>query len=590
MIAHNPSIAQAALLSPPFAVLTYLLPPGFGAEFWRPGLRLAVPLGKTIRPALLLETDVFSARTGEKKSAAGHNNPAAGSFTLKEIIWPLENTPLLTPEYLEFARQLALRQAQPLGRTLAAMLPAGLRALKLRLRFLAEGAPPLDLDLTALARSSAEERLRLAGLWQSGHGRVYKLRESADEEFYRLKLSPPWPVRPSAARQIKILEFIAEWGRASRKQILTRLGADMAPSLKILLERGLLELRREETAKTDANADAAAWQRRYDPLLRTPPPFALNQEQQEALNLCVEAVMGRRAETHLLYGVTGSGKTAVYLELAARTLLEGRSVLLLAPELALANKLKHDVEKRFPGLPTRLFHSDQSPAGREACFQELARADAPHLVIGARSALFLQINNLGLIVLDEEHDASFKQDERFNYSAKELAWFLAGRLKIPLLLGSATPDLKSFYAAEQGRIHLHRLTKRVGGGSLPEARLELLSRRAINPGGLLTPESARELAACVKHPAQPARFRSQYVLPLLRTKRALPQLRNIPDLPQTAGKTALPLLRTQRGFPAALPRLRQHDLPAHGRRHGKIGRISEQLPARGYTCFAPGSG
>ncbi|MDR2503933.1 MAG: primosomal protein N' [Deltaproteobacteria bacterium] len=502
MIAHDPLVAQAALLSPPFAILTYALPSGFGVEFWQPGLRLAVPLGKTLRPALLLETDVFSAWAGGQKSTAKRNNPATGSFILKEVVWPLENAPLLTQNYLEFARQLALRQSQPLGRTLAAMLPVGLRTLKLRLHFFPEGTPPLDLDLPALARSSTEERLRLAELWRSGHGRVYKLRESADEEFYRLKLSPPWPVRPSAARQIKILEFMAEWSRASRKQILKHLGAEMAPSLKILLERGLLELRREETAKTGVGVDATAWRRRYGPLLRTPPPFALNQEQREAMNLCLEAIIGHRAETHLLYGVTGSGKTAVYLELAARTLLEGRSVLLLAPELALANKLKHDAEKRFPCLPTRLFHSDQSPAGREACFKDLARTNVPYLVIGARSALFLQIDNLGLIILDEEHDASFKQDERFNYSAKELAWFLAGRLQIPLLLGSATPDLKSFYAAEQGHIHLHRLTKRVGGGSLPEARLEPLSRRAVNPGGILTPESARELAACVKQGGQ----------------------------------------------------------------------------------------
>ncbi|MCL1888992.1 MAG: primosomal protein N' [Desulfovibrionaceae bacterium] len=478
-------VAQAALMSPPFTTLSYILPAGFAPEFWKPGLRLAVPLGRSLRAAVLLESG--PAVPGKKTA-----------FTLKEIIWPLEQDPLLSAEYLEFARQLALRQAQPLGRALAAMLPAGLRDTRFRLRFFKDGRP-LDLDLPETARLDPEERAALARLWQAGQALPLRSREKGEEEICRLRVSPPWPLRPFAKRQIRLLDFLEERRKASRKEVLEALGTDGAAALKALLDRGLVEIAREEPETPEDGGSLEAWLERYGPVLRSAPPFALNQEQRAALEGCLDPLKDRRAETRLLYGITGSGKGAVYLELAARTLLSGRGSLLLAPELALAGKLQEEAQARFPGLPTYLFHSDQSPARREACFRELARSEAPYLAVGARSALFLPLKNLGLIVLDEEHDASFKQDERFSYNAKELAWFLAHQQRALLLLGSATPDLKSFHAAEQGRIPIHRLDQRAGGGEIPAITLEPLP---APKGRILTTGSAKVLQDCLERGEQ----------------------------------------------------------------------------------------
>jgi primosomal protein N' (replication factor Y) len=488
-------LALAALLSPPFSTLTYLLPAGFTPEFWRPGLRLAVPLGRSLRAALLLEA-------GDEIAGSSGAGEGGRAFALKEIIWPLERSPLLSPEYLDYARELALRQAQPLGRALAGMLPAGLRSAGARLRFFISGAEGIgdgktgvrDMDLPRIREAGEEERLVLARCWQSGQGGVLRMRENADEELYALRILPPWPVRPSALRQIALLEFLEGRGFLSRRRILRELGAESAGLLKLLTERGLLEARREMPEEPEAGGEAAAWLRRYAPVLELPPAFALNGEQRAALE-DLSALAGKtQPAVRLLHGITGSGKTAVYLELASRVLRQGRSVLLLAPEVALALKLKADVKERFPGLPVLLFHGYQTQAGREAVFRKTAGTEEPALIVGTRSALFLPLKNIGAIVLDEEHDSSFKQEERLSYQAKELAWFRAERQKALLVLGSATPDVKTFYAAEQGKIGLHTLKNRVGGGTLPLVGLIPMPRAS---GRGLMEESLRELKACV---------------------------------------------------------------------------------------------
>lgn len=485
-----------ALLSPPFSTLSYQLPTGFPECFWKAGLRLAVPLGRGLRSAVLLR---LSAAPGQLEE----------DFTLKEVAWPLEQEPLLSEAYLDFARQFALRQAQPEGRMLAGMLPPGLRSLKngnswLRARFF-EGGLAKDFELPELQALSGAERARLAALWLAGQGKVLKTGEEADLEIYGLQASPPWPLRPSAAKQLALLEYIFSQGRgrATRRQILRDLGAGHSQALRQLLAKGLLT-REDPFAGGLAEAapevdDGAAWLDKYRPILASPPPFELNPEQQAALGDLEELLQEGKPATRLLYGVTGSGKTAVYLEFCARTLLRGKSALLLVPEVALALKLRRDIQERFPGLPLHFFHGYQSAALRENCFRDLARraaGRAPALILGTRSALFLEIPNLGAVILDEEHDSSFKQDERLYYQAKDLAWFRAGQSNAPLVLGSATPDLKTFYAAEQGLIKMHRLSGRVGGGELPQVSLVPLGA-SPGKGGLLTPESAQALQECL---------------------------------------------------------------------------------------------
>jgi primosomal protein N' (replication factor Y) len=489
--------AEVALLSPPFGTLSYQLPAGFPEYFWKAGLRLAVPLGRGLRSAVLL-----------RRGRAATADPEG--FILKEVVWPLEREPILSEAYLDFARQFALRQAQPEGRMLAGMLPPGLRILKngrswLRLRFFDNGLAE-DFDLPELQALSGLARARLAALWLAGQGQALRGGEEADLDIYGLRAAPPWPLRPSASRQLALLEYIFSQGRGrvSRRQILRELGPDYTQSLRQLLARGLLAKEdpfAESPAASSADLpDAAAWLRQYRPVLESPPPFELNPEQRAALADLEELMRAGKPATRLLYGVTGSGKTAVYLELCAKTLLSGKSALLLVPEVALALKLRRDIQERFPGLPLYFFHGYQSAALRENIFRDLAHRSAgraPALVLGTRSALFLEIPNLGALILDEEHDSSFKQDERLYYQAKDLAWFRSGQYGAPLVLGSATPDVKTFYAAEQGRIRMHRLSGRVGGGELPRVSLAPLGAGASSTSGLLAPESARALRDCL---------------------------------------------------------------------------------------------
>ncbi|MFG6375448.1 MAG: DEAD/DEAH box helicase family protein, partial [Desulfovibrio sp.] len=182
------------------------------------------------------------------------------------------------------------------------------------------------------------------------------------------------------------------------------------------------------------------------------PPFELNPAQKKALRELGEALKSPGAETRLLYGVTGSGKTAVYLELARAVFERGQSALLLAPEVALAQKLLRDAKIQIPHVPVFLYNGYQSPQKRERLFRLLAARNSPCVVIGTRSSLFLPLPNPGCIIIDEEHDASFKQDETLPYNAKEAAWYRMGKLGGLLVLGSATPDIKKFYASQNGMI------------------------------------------------------------------------------------------------------------------------------------------
>lgn len=154
-----------------------------------------------------------------------------------------------------------------------------------------------------------------------------------------------------------------------------------------------------------------------------PAPFCLNEDQRAALESLRTALDRESAASRLLFGVTGSGKTAVYLELAQLCLARGKSLLLLAPEVALAHKLRRDAACALPDAPLFFYHGYQSAVRREATFRALAARREACLIVGTRSALFLPVPRLGCVVLDEEHDASFKQDESLPYQAKEVAWF-----------------------------------------------------------------------------------------------------------------------------------------------------------------------
>ncbi|MBP6251171.1 MAG: primosomal protein N' [Rubrivivax sp.] len=198
-----------------------------------------------------------------------------------------------------------------------------------------------------------------------------------------------------------------------------------------------------------------------------PPPLRPLTPEQAAALVRLEALA---PGTVLLHGVTGSGKTELYLRAAARALDAGRQVLVLVPEINLTPQLEARFAERFPGRLLVAQHSGLTPAQRLRHWLAAHRGEAD-LVLGTRLSVFTPLPRLGLIVVDEEHDPSFKQQDGARYSARDLAVYRGQLERVPVILGSATPSLESWQRADEGRYTRLTLAARVGGGTLPRLRL-----------------------------------------------------------------------------------------------------------------------
>ena len=432
--------AQIALCSPPWSTLAYSVPQIFSGNVLARGMRVIVPLGRnSLRVGVILSLEEYS-----------------GEMRLKDIFWPLEKAPLLTDDLFDLANDMAVRQGTSPGFVLGHVLPNGLRQPACRLR----GQEQM-IDIRKLKNCPPEEYETWAKNFANGLVDILPPGiDAAASEYCVLQVDPPWPVRPAAKRQLAVLDFLANNGSASRRWLMKSLNITV-DVLKNLVGQGLIKI------EVDTAADETA------PGLMPPPspPFELNPAQKKALRELGEALKSPGAETRLLYGVTGSGKTAVYLELARAVFERGQSALLLAPEVALAQKLLRDAKIQIPHVPVFLYNGYQSPQKRERLFRLLAARTSPCVVIGTRSSLFLPLPNPGCIIIDEEHDASFKQDETLPYNAKEAAWYRMGKLGGLLVLGSATPDIKTFYASQNGQIPMLCLSQRASGKGLPPIEL-----------------------------------------------------------------------------------------------------------------------
>ncbi|MCB1526228.1 MAG: primosomal protein N' [Hyphomicrobiaceae bacterium] len=189
-------------------------------------------------------------------------------------------------------------------------------------------------------------------------------------------------------------------------------------------------------------------------------------DQNQAVMALKSAVDAGNFSVSLLDGVTGSGKTEVYFEAVARALAKGRQALIMLPEIALTSQFMGRFEARFGGAPVE-WHSALSPADRGRAWKWVARGEA-RVVVGARSALFLPYSDLGLIIVDEEHDASFKQDDRVHYQARDMAVVRGSLGAFPVILASATPSIESHVNARSGRYRHVVLPGRYSGAELPE--------------------------------------------------------------------------------------------------------------------------
>ena len=226
--------------------------------------------------------------------------------------------------------------------------------------------------------------------------------------------------------------------------------------------------------------------------------------QKEAAGEIVELVRKGGFSSSLIDGVTGSGKTEVYFEAIAETLRQGRQVLILLPEIALTASFLERFQDRFGAKPGE-WHSDLSPRMREKVWRGIITGEV-QVVAGARSALFLPFENLGLIVVDEEHDPAYKQEERVFYNARDMAVVRARIGDFPVVLVSATPSVESRVNAQTGRYNVVHLPTRFGEAALPDLHLVDMRRHPPERGGFLSPVLLRAIGKTIERGQQSLLF------------------------------------------------------------------------------------
>lgn len=262
-----------------------------------------------------------------------------------------------------------------------------------------------------------------------------------------------------APKQAALLALLAEAPQGLTQEMITSEAGASGAQLNKMADKGWVEVtERLLEPQTGGGTE-------------TPPQ--LNDEQADAVAAVGDGL--DRFAVYLLDGVTGSGKTEVYLTLIARVLEQGRQVLVLVPEIGLTPQLLRRFERRVGGGLVVL-HSGLASGERERAWHE-ARLGRAQVILGTRSALFTPLPRLGLILVDEEHDLSFKQQDGFRYSARDIAVIRGQRADCPVVLGSATPSLESLHNARVGRYQHLPLTRRAGGAQPP--RLDLMDIRSV---------------------------------------------------------------------------------------------------------------
>ncbi len=325
------------------------------------------------------------------------------------------------------------------------------------------GAPP---PLRTLLRDGLLEKVRSdAGpRTREAHERVVSVTPGLDVEATCAE------ALGRAPRQAELLRTIARAGETPTRQ-LTAESSRNGGILRSLVRREFVALR-ERRAPGDVLGPPVQRDRE--------PP--LTAEQAAAFEHCARAIDEGRAETFLLQGVTGSGKTEVYLRSIAEALARGRQALVLVPEITLTHQIVARLRARF-GDELAILHSGLRPHERLEQWQRLRRGEVP-IAVGARSALFAPIDRLGVIIVDEEHDSAYKNEEGFRYHARDLAQRRARLAGCPLVLGSATPSLETRYAADRGELRRLVLARRIGGRPLPGVEMiDLVSERRKAPPG-----------------------------------------------------------------------------------------------------------
>jgi primosomal protein N' (replication factor Y) len=391
----------------------------------RVGSRVGVPFGPRVLQGFVVEL---------------HMTTNMDTTKIKPIRSLLDKAPPLTPELVAIGRWMSEKYICHEVTALQAMLPSALKArYEKQLRVSDNGIDEVQLikdraagkmALSVFPVSSPEELAAAAD--------ALSARASKQQEVLRYFAANPLPIR------------------------LTKLLAELnvtASAVKSLADKGLLELRNEEVQR-DPYAD-----RHFE----RSEPLKLTEEQFAAFREIRDAVMAKQHQTFLLQGVTGSGKTEVYLQTIQQCLDLGREAIVLVPEISLTPQMVERFKGRFGNL-VAVLHSRLSQGERYDEWRKIMRREVK-VAIGARSAVFAPFTDIGLIIIDEEHESSYKQEESPKYHATEVAIERARRLGAAVVLGSATPSLESMYKAS---IHHH-------ASCLPYRKLNMPTRVAGRP-------------------------------------------------------------------------------------------------------------
>jgi primosomal protein N' (replication factor Y) len=287
------------------------------------------------------------------------------------------------------------------------------------------------------------------------------------------------PSRKPTASQAAVLAAAATPATADA---LARAGGANRGVVMRLLKAGLL---REAGTEMVARGKAAGPPSR--PPIRHDRPPELSPAQSEALEAILDPLRGGRHETVVLFGVTGSGKTEVYLQAVEETLSYGKQAIVLVPEISLTPQTCDRFRARFGSVA--VLHSHLTPAERHSQWRDIAAGNVG-VVVGARSAIFAPAPRLGLIVVDEEHETSFKQATAPRYHARDVAEWIARAEGVPLVLGSATPAIETFHRCLRGEWRMARLPARVGGSQLPPVLSVDLRDPSSRPRGAVSPRLA----------------------------------------------------------------------------------------------------
>jgi len=381
-----------------------------------------------------------------------------GVKRILKIAGLLEAEPVFPEELLRFLMEAARYYVHPLGEVLRAAAPA--------------------------LPSGAMKRLRDGGFLDDGEALPGRKVGRRMELF--AKRTDKEPEARLGARQAEVLAMVEERGEVGLPELRERMKS-ARKVLTTLADRGLLALEEREVYRDPFFGKPAP---------RTEPPV-LHEAQRVAVEAIVAAAEARARRAFLLHGVTGSGKTEVYLRVIERIRAQDRGALLLVPEIALTPQLVGRFRARF-GDEIAVLHSGLGERERDEFWRRLRRGEL-RIAVGARSALFAPVRDLGLIVVDEEHDGSFKQEEGFRYHARDMALLRAYRAGALCILGSATPSLESFELCERGSMTLLSMPERATKRALPPVEIVDLRKHRQGPSGhpLISAPLHRALQACL---------------------------------------------------------------------------------------------